>query len=136
MTLDASIAIKWLVDEDDSDKARALLDGRNVFIAPDLLFAEVANALWSKVVTKKLPAQAVGKAGAALSSYMAKVVPAPDLMQRSLDIALELGHPAYDCFYIACAELNDAPVVTDDRRLLNVIAAHPDLARHVTPLHA
>ena len=129
-------SIKWLVDEDGAGIARTLLDGGNVFIAPDLLFAEVANALWNKVVTNKLPTQAAGKAAVALAAYVAEVIPASALMSRAVAIALELKHPAYDCFYIACAEHCGAPLVTDDRRLLSVIASHPDLARHVLPLHA
>lgn len=136
MTLDASVAIKWLVDEEGSAEARALVEPPNVFIAPDLLFAEVANALWNKVVTHKLAEAAAVRAAAALSAYVAEIVPASTLMDRALAIAIKLGHPAYDCFYIACAESRDAPLITDDRRLLATVAAHGDIARHVLPLHA
>lgn len=42
----ASVAAKWLAPESDSPPAEALLDDE--LIAPDLLFAEVANTLWKK----------------------------------------------------------------------------------------
>ena len=45
---DASVVIKWFVPEADSEAAQALLHGDHDFVAPDLLFAEVANTLWKK----------------------------------------------------------------------------------------
>jgi len=47
--LDASVVLKWFVDEYDSDKAAQLKEeyysGEREIIVPDLLLFEVANAL-------------------------------------------------------------------------------------------
>jgi len=48
LVLDASIAIKWLVQEEGTAEALALR-GTAKFIAPDLLTAKCANILWKKV---------------------------------------------------------------------------------------
>ena len=40
------------------------------------------------------------------------------LRDRALAIAIELRHPAYDCFYLALAERSTAPLVTADERLI------------------
>ena len=45
--VDASVVVKWLVEEALSDKAAALLDGDSTLAAPPLLFADAANALWA-----------------------------------------------------------------------------------------
>jgi predicted nucleic acid-binding protein len=45
--IDASAAVKWLVNEAFSEEAASLLDNRATLIAPELLFAEAANALWA-----------------------------------------------------------------------------------------
>ena len=45
--IDASVAVKWLVGEAHSKEAARILDGEPNLIAPELLFAEVANALWA-----------------------------------------------------------------------------------------
>lgn len=47
--VDASVALKWFVDEPDSAPALALrnahIAGQSPLVAPDLLIYEVANAL-------------------------------------------------------------------------------------------
>ena len=45
--IDASVAVKWLVDEVYSKEADALLTSGSMFIAPSLVFAESVNALWA-----------------------------------------------------------------------------------------
>ena len=54
LVVDATVAIKWVVGEADSERA-ASVRGRRLF-APDLLVAECANALWKKVVRRELAA--------------------------------------------------------------------------------
>ena len=47
--IDASVVIKWFIEEEDSIKAILLKDehiqGKTILIAPDLLIYEVANVL-------------------------------------------------------------------------------------------
>ena len=45
--VDASIVVKWLVKEEWSDEASSLPEVEAKLIAPELLFAEVFNALWA-----------------------------------------------------------------------------------------
>ena len=45
--VDASIVVKWIVKEEWSDEASSLLEAEATLIAPELLFAEVCNALWA-----------------------------------------------------------------------------------------
>ena len=45
--VDASVAVKWLVDEPQSDKAANLLEDGLLLAAPELIYVEVANALWA-----------------------------------------------------------------------------------------
>ena len=46
--VDASVAVKWLVEEPDSDAALALAESGEELHAPRLMASEVANALWRK----------------------------------------------------------------------------------------
>ncbi len=51
------------------------------------------------------------------------VVPARMLARRSLAIAIELEHPAYDTLYMALGENLGMRVVTADARLLRKVAS-------------
>lgn len=42
--VDASVAVKWFIEDNDSARARQLLAGDEALIAPDLVIAEVCNA--------------------------------------------------------------------------------------------
>jgi predicted nucleic acid-binding protein len=74
--VDASIAVKWLVTENFSEQAVRLLDEELTLIAPELLFAEVGNALWVMcrrgIITKADFAEAVGvlRAGSGFRSSL------------------------------------------------------------------
>ena len=45
LVVDASVAVKWLVEEEYSDAADRLLEGRHELFAPRLMASEVANVL-------------------------------------------------------------------------------------------
>ena len=50
LVVDASVAVKWLVDEDNSVIAHRLLDGNHEISAPRLMATEVGNALRHKTL--------------------------------------------------------------------------------------
>lgn len=133
--MDASVAVKWFAEEDGSDRARELLSAGGPFGAPDLIFAETANVLWLKWRKGFLGAPQVQAACEDLPHFVTEVFPVTPLLARASELSLALNHPAYDCFYLACAERSDAPLVTDDRPLI-AAAQRGGLGRHVTPLHA
>lgn len=49
MLLDASVILKWFLDEPDSDKAKIIKDnhvnGKFTIVIPDIAIYEIANAL-------------------------------------------------------------------------------------------
>ena len=57
LVVDASVAVKWLVDEPDHLAARTLLERSEQLHAPDFVFVETANVLWKKVLRCELTAQ-------------------------------------------------------------------------------
>jgi predicted nucleic acid-binding protein len=53
-----------------------------------------------------------------VSKEFEEFIPSHDLKDRALAVALELRHPAYDCFYVALAEQRGCQLVTADDRLI------------------
>lgn len=111
--VDASVAIKWVVDEVDSSAAISLAD--HDLIAPDLLLIECANALWAKARRGELAPLEVEERTAALASSPIELVSQADLLADALRLALHLEHPVYDCLYLALAKRRGISVVTADR---------------------
>ncbi len=119
MIVDASVAIKWLVREEDSELADALIM-RGGLIAPDLIASEIANAIWKKRSRNELT-DIPASLGNVIEIFDSLEPTAP-LIVRATEIAVELSHPAYDCFYLALAEVEDSQAVTADKKLLNKLA--------------
>lgn len=117
LIVDASVAAKWVLDEDGSDRANALR-AEGGLIAPSLAAAEIGNTLW-KAVRRGLVsrADALVAVEAALLPFDA-LVANEELHARALELAIDLGHPIYDCFYLALAERERAPIVSADAKLL------------------
>lgn len=114
--IDASVAAKWLAPEPDSPLAAALLGDDGPLMVPDLLYAEVGNILWKKQLRGEMDA-AVAQVGARwLLHVPLQVHDSASLLADALALALQLQHPAYDCFYLALARRAGVPLVTADRR--------------------
>ena len=52
-------------------------------------------------------------------------MPMSVLRDRASAIAVQLRHPACDCFYLALAEPNTSPLVTADEKLIRRCADTP-----------
>ncbi len=120
VTVDASVAVKWFVSEPRHEEARLLSDPDIERYAPTFLVIECANALWKKVHRGEI-ADLTPTFEALLNLPEAVAFhPTRDLLARAGQLAVALGHPVYDCLYLACAEATESVLVTDDRRLRRV----------------
>jgi predicted nucleic acid-binding protein len=118
VVVDASTAIRWLFKLDLSDKAEALLASGERLIAPDLVLSEIASAIWKFVRFASVSADVATSAMAEAQKHFDELIPANDLKNDALALAIELQHPVYDCFYLALAQQRSGVVVTSDRRLV------------------
>lgn len=131
--VDANVVVKWFVAETGRPEALELLQTETALAAPDLVVPEVANIAWKKVLRNEIGAEHARFIVAGLAGTGLDLSPPADDCDRALEIALALGHPAYDCFYIALAERLGTTLVTADRRLCSVAEGTP-FAEFVRPL--
>jgi predicted nucleic acid-binding protein len=119
--LDASIGIKWVMNEVDSAPARRVRDAfRNQayeLIAPDSFPLEAAHAL-TKAARRGIVTDAP-QLWVDLMLDSPRLIPSVPLMLRALSIAAKARIGVYDCLYVVVAERENCELVTADARLLN-----------------
>lgn len=125
LVVDASVAVKWFLDEPGDREARALVEGSEALIAPELIVAEVLNAIWKRLLAGDADVRQGSLVAAALPKLLAHIRSLAPLAAQALEIAAELRHPTYDCFYLALAQERRAKLVTADRRLIGRLAGTP-----------
>lgn len=122
LVIDASVAVKWFVSETLSEEARLLLSHRLELHAPDLLLAEYANVIWKKFRRGELKASPEYQNALSDLSENVTLHPIGDLIERAMQVSLEVNHPVYDCLYLACVEATKSRLVTADEKLANKVA--------------
>jgi len=119
LVIDASVAVKWVVQESGTPEALALR--RRRLAAPDLIMAECANILWKKVRLKQLTAKQADLAARLLARSDLELLPMRTLIDGALRHAVALDHPAYDFFYLDLARARGAKFVSADDSLVRKI---------------
>lgn len=132
IVIDASVALKWVLAEAGQDSADALLDRE--LIAPSLWLIEAANALWRRTARGELTTTEAAERLAELMQAPVTTTPVEADIAAALGLAAQLGHPVYDCLYLALAIREDTVVVTADARFHAAVSGDPALAGRVCRL--
>jgi predicted nucleic acid-binding protein len=117
---DASVVASLFVPSERREVADRLLES-NDLTAPDIVFAEVANALW-------LPQRLAGTSRGPAKEFLARirrlvhVVGSDSLITEAFEIACDIDRPVYDALYLALARRIRSHVVTFDQKLLRKLA--------------
>ena len=128
LVIDASVGLKWILQEPDSHLAEALVRIEPDLLVPDFWLNEATNVLWLQV-RRKLFTPEEAREGLAL--LRAQVEPTPTAHMRlhdlALDISIAIDHPTYDTLYLAFAvAMGASAVVAADGPFVQSIRAHPD----------
>lgn len=132
LVVDSSIAIKWLVDEPDSEAAIPLVAAE--LWAPTFIYTECANVLWKKARRAELTAAEAEDLVGELFKLPLQVVDDRQLSARALSLALSMRHPVYDCVYLTLAERVRAPLVTSDKKLSSKVLQCDDFSGSILTL--
>jgi len=121
VVLDASVAVRWVVEEEGSVEAAALLEQELSWITPRLLLTEVTSALRRKVADSVLAPAVAGQALDVLLQAVAdgviRLIDDERIIGQALLLAMSLQHKVPDCLYLALAEREGAAIATADDRL-------------------
>jgi predicted nucleic acid-binding protein len=138
LVADASVGLKWVLQEPDSHLAEALLAAEPDLLVPDFWLGEATNVLWLQVRRQRLTPDEARNGLALLRAVVEPVNTAGmNLHEIALDIGLAVNHSTYDTLYIAFAiAMGATSVVVSDAPFARAMRTHPDLAAMVVPLDA
>ena len=126
LVVDASVAVKWLVVEPETEKAEALLEvcrlGKYDPVAPELLVAEVGSVLCTRVRQGTMTAGQAEFQFDRFKRIRPILKPLLDLMGQALKLALVHRHSIYDCLYVALALEAQCDLVSADAKLFRTFS--------------
>lgn len=131
IVVDASVCLKWVFNEEDSDSARQLLKkyegGTLLLMAPSLWEYEITNALTTAVRRKKISSK---KSELFLQLFM-QATPQIISISQHLGIILENAKKytlsAYDSAYVTLAKESGSTLISSDRQLFEKVG-NPKIA--------
>lgn len=138
--VDASLAVKWILDEERADRARALYRATvrtaRAIVAPPLLPLEATNILRQR--TRPADGMSLDIATVLLDEFLALPIEIRNpegLHLRALAPAHAFDLPAaYDAHYLALAEHLDCELWTDDVKLLRSVGERLPFVRRLRDL--
>ncbi|WP_309603818.1 type II toxin-antitoxin system VapC family toxin [Phenylobacterium sp.] len=134
VVIDASVALKWVLDEAGREAADALLEEE--LIAPSLWLLEAANALWRRTQRGEISGEEARERLTELFNAPVTTATIEDDLPAAAALANVLGHPVYDCLYLAMAFRESTYVVTADIRFHAIVNESPTLKGTVRLLEA
>lgn len=122
IVVDASIAVKWLIAEPDSEWALSITRHGSALVAPELLLSESGNALWKLARRGLLASTTQAALYASLDTSPLRIMACGAAMHAAaLRLANTLDHPIYDCVYLALAIEVGGMLATADARFAAVL---------------
>jgi predicted nucleic acid-binding protein len=131
VVVDASLAIKWVLNEPYTEQALALADEWATAgirpSAPCLLLVEATNVLHRRAMLGHISLSQARELLAGLLDMGIEIRESPQIHLRAMELAQELARPAvYDTHYLAVSDILECDLWTADERFLNSVRdRHP-----------
>lgn len=128
--VDASVAVKWYVEEEGSAKAVRLLEDTCALHAPDFMRIEVENVLLSKMRRGEMSIAEAEDIRLAIRRVPIRWDSSPEMLDDAFRWAVLLHRTIYDSIYVSLAVRLGIPLVTADEKLRHAAdAARTQLGR-------
>lgn len=114
IVVDASVALKWVVEENGSDKAAAL--SNESLFAPSIWMVEAGNALWRLARRGEISQAEARDRLSRLRRAPVTIFGIEADTDAALELSLQIDHPIYDCLYLALAIRVGVPLITADQK--------------------
>jgi predicted nucleic acid-binding protein len=122
LVVDSSVVAKWVLPEQDSGSAQRLITEiaavGDQLIVLDLVFPEVANAIWKQYRRHLITLDEARGFVAALRTIPVRVEVATRLLDPAFEIAARYDRAVYDALFVALSRESSLPGITADESLV------------------
>lgn len=122
VVVDASVASKWVLDEEFSDRAADLLEGHDL-IVPSHWKLEAAESLSIRVMVGALSSEVAAERLRALNYAPVTEVSYQEVFTDAVNIASDLDILLREALYVALAVSYGCALITADRDLVERLAS-------------
>ena len=117
--IDASVMAMLLFREAHSMAAENWMRRTQRPLAPDLIWAEVANVVWKRHRRQEISTTEALAITDQLLAAPIHIYPSSDLIKDATELALKFDRTIYDSLYLALAIRTKTVLVSGDKRLVN-----------------
>lgn len=117
IVLDASAAVRAVMDAAAQPALLDRLAAAAVILAPTLMRVEVANALWKYQRAGVIDAGQARDRHAEVCLIVHRFIDEQTLFPEALQLAVDSDHPVYDAMYAVTTRRHAATLLSFDRRL-------------------
>lgn len=121
IVVDASVAVKWFIQEDHTAEAERLLDGSFSLGVPELIYPEFGGILWKKARRGETTIAESRKIVDAFRKMKLRPFSHSPLLKASYVGAEITGQTVYDWMYLALAVSLSCEFVTADERFYKAL---------------
>jgi predicted nucleic acid-binding protein len=119
VVLDTSAAIEVALNRSKAPDFTHALQEADMVLAPELLVAEVVNTVWKYYQFERLSLPACDRVVELSLALVDVLVSCKELYREAFLLARTVRRSAYDMFYLALAQREDATFLTKDAALRN-----------------
>lgn len=128
IVVDASVCLKWVFEEQNSQLARDILikkeQNQILLFSPSLWEFEITNALATAVLRKKVSVKKSQEFLQLLLEAKPEIISLSDILLKCLLNCKKYGISGYDSAYVTLAEENKLVLVSSDDKLVTKINNH------------
>lgn len=123
--IDACVAIKWFLPENNYQKAGKILNSHNQFFAPDLFQIELDSIITKKVRQRLIESEDAYDMYEEIRHIPIQIISYSAIGKLAFDLSVGLPITQYDACYLAVAIEYDTQVISADMRFVRALKGTP-----------